>query len=157
MVDDANARTLSRTKLQKQIKDANAKLRATKQAIVDAEAVLEARYAARTFAVEDLGANGRSGGQAAKKQRCELLERLARLGQGLSAPQRNDFAWFKTTWDAKMSEEHGDAWPEVLCGWVQKVLDDFDGGATNAFSLFVRSETIRCFGDRLALHVPGAS
>ena len=55
-----------------------------------------------------------------------------------------------------MSEEHRDAWPKVLCGWVQKVLDDFDGGATNACYPFVRSETIRCFGDRLALHVPGA-
>ena len=93
-MNDANARTLSRAKLQKQIKDANAKLRATKQAIVDAEAVLETRHAARTFAIEDLGTNGRSGGQAAKKQRYELFDRLARLGQGLSAPQRNDFAWF---------------------------------------------------------------
>ena len=56
-----------------------------------------------------------------------------------------------------MAEEHGGAWPEVLCGWVQKILDDFEGGAVNAFSLFVRSETIRCFSDTLALHVPGAT
>ena len=117
--------------------------------------MLEARYAAKPVTIEDLGANGRSGGQAAKKQRCELLDRLARLGQGLSAPQRNGFAWFKTAWDAKMPEEHGDAWPKVLCGWVQKVLGDFDGGVANAFSRFVRSETIRCFSDRLAVHEQG--
>ena len=56
-----------------------------------------------------------------------------------------------------MSEEHGDAWPNVLAGWVQTVLNDFDGGISNAFSVFVRNETIRNFSETLALRVPGAS
>ena len=137
---------------------------------IDAEAVLELRYAAKSFTIEDLGGGGshklrRPWGSRqklrdqshAKKQRLELLDRLARIGQGLSAAQRNDFAWFKNAWDARMSEEHGDAWPRVLAGWVQKILDDFDGGTCNAFSVFVRAETLRNFSKTLALQVPGAS
>ena len=156
LVDEANAQTLSSRKLHKQIHDANAKLRATKQAIVDAETILAAKHAARTFTIDDLGGSGRSGGHA-KKQRLELLYRLARIGQGLSAPQRNDFAWFKNAWDAKMSEDHGDAWPHVLGGWVQKILIDFEAGTSNAFSVFVRAETVRNFSETLALQVPGSS
>ena len=154
LVDEANAQTLSAKKLRKQIQDANAKLRSTKQSIVDAEAVLEAKHAVRSFAIEDLGGGGRGN---AKKQRLELLDRLSRIGQGLSAPQRNDFVWFKTAWDAKMSEEHGDGWPHVLAGWVQNILNDFEVGTCNAFSVFVRAETIRNFSETLALQVPGAS
>lgn len=56
-----------------------------------------------------------------------------------------------------MSEEHCDAWPRVLAGWVQQILDDFEGGKRNAFSVFVRAETLRNFSKTLALHVPGAS
>ena len=56
-----------------------------------------------------------------------------------------------------MSEEHGDAWPTVLAGWVQKILNDFEGGTSNAFSVFVRAETLRNFSETLALQVPGAS
>jgi hypothetical protein len=154
LVDEANAQTLSAKKLRKQIQDANAKLRSTKQSIVDAEAVLEAKHAVRSFAIEDLGGGGRGN---AKKQRLELLDRLSRIGQGLSAPQRNDFVWFKNAWDARMSEEHGDGWPHVLAGWVQNILNDFEVGTGNAFSVFVRAETIRNFSETLALQVPGAS
>mgnify|MGYP006936613216 CR=1 FL=1 len=156
LVDEDNARTLSRRKLQKQVHDATAKLRATKQSIVYAESVLEAKRAARTFTVDNLGGSGRRCGHA-KKQLLELLDRLARIGQGLSAPRRNDFAWFKNAWDASMSEEHGDAWPRVLGGWVQNILNDFEGGASNEFSVFVRAETVRNFSESLALCVPGAS
>ena len=156
LVDEANAQTLSAKKLKQQIQEANAKLRSTKQAVLDAEAILEAKHAAKSFTIADLGGGGRSGGHA-KKQRLELLDRLSRIGPGLSAPQRNDFAWFKNAWDAKMSGEHGDAWPHVLAGWVQTVLNDFDGGISNAFSVFVRNETIRNFSETLALRVPGAS
>ena len=44
-------------------------------------------------------------------------------------------------WDAKMSKAHGNAWPHVLGGWVQQILNDIDGGVPNAFSMFVRGAT----------------
>ena len=55
-----------------------------------------------------------------------------------------------------MLKEHDDAWPSVLGAWVQQVLNDFEGGPSNAFSVFVRNETLRTFIGTLALHVPGA-
>jgi hypothetical protein len=155
-VDEANAHTLSSKKLHKAITDANAKLRATKHAILDAERVLEAKHAAKTFTIEYLGGSGRNIGHA-KKHRLELLDRLARIGEGLGPQQRNDFDWFKKAWDAKMSDEHGDAWPRLLGGWVQQILSDVAAGTSNAFSVFVHAETVRNFHETLALQVPGAS
>ena len=63
---------------------------------------------------------------------------------GLSAEQKNDFQRWKHAWDEAMLSEHGDAWPEVFAGWIQKVQDDREGGALNAFSQFVHNETRRC-------------
>ena len=56
-----------------------------------------------------------------------------------------------------MSDEHGDAWPRLLGGWVQQILSDVAAGTSNAFSVFVHAETVRNFHETLALQVPGAS
>ena len=96
----------------------------------------------------------RGGGVAAKKRRWEVLDRLARLGQGLSPAQRNDFGWFKETWDSRMLQEYGDSWPEVFMGWMQQLLGENEKGVANAFSLFVHNETRRCFDGVSALRVP---
>ena len=96
----------------------------------------------------------RGGGVAAKKRRWEVLDRLARLGQGLSPAQRNDFGWFKETWDSRMLQEYGDSWPEVFMGWMQQLLGENENGVANAFSLFVHNETRRCFDGVSALRVP---
>ena len=82
-----------------------------------------------------------------------MLDRTARLGTGLSPTQRNDFAWFKDAWDAKMLAERGDAWPRTFMAWMHKVLSDIDAGSTNAFSVFVQDETRRCFDLDVALRV----
>ena len=68
---------------------------------------MEAKRAVKTFSLSDLG-EGRptEGGIDGKKNRAQVLDRLPRLGQGISAAQRNDFMWFKDTWDTKMLEEH---------------------------------------------------
>ena len=68
----------------------------------------------------------------------------------------NEFDWFKKAWDAKMSEEHGSEWAQVLGGWGQRFFDDLEAGRTNAFSIFVHNETVRNFSETLALQVPGA-
>ena len=83
-----------------------------------------------------------------------MLDRLARLGHGLSAAQKNDFGWRKENWDAKMLEEHGGDWLRIFAEWMQKLLVDVEGGARNAFSIFVHSETRRTLGDKLALQIP---
>ena len=95
------------------------------------------------------------GGASGRKRREEVLDRLSRLGTGLSPQQRNDWAWFKEAWEHKMFEEHGDDWVRVFAGWVQGVLDAHQGGTANAFSCFVHSETRRCFDFEIALQIPG--
>ena len=152
-VDEANANTLSIKKVHKAITEANAQLRSTRHAILDAEKVLQAKHAAKIFTIEDLGGGGGRG----KKQRLELLDRMSKIGAGLAAQQRNDFEWFKKQWDTKMSEDHGDAWPVVLGGWLQQVLSDHETGTPNAFSVFVHFETVRVFHEQVALYVPGVS
>ncbi len=48
-IADANAQTLSAAKLNKEIKEANDKLKKTKKAIADAESLLQASYVLKTF------------------------------------------------------------------------------------------------------------
>lgn len=83
----------------------------------------------------------------------DVLDRLARIKVGLSAGQKNDWLWFKETWDQEMVTQHGVNWASIFAGWVQNVLDD---ERSNAFSLFVYSESCRVFHGTAALHVPGS-
>ena len=81
----------------------------------------------------------------------EVLDRMARTGAGLSPGQRNDWAWFVTSWDAAMVTEHKQEWGELFGKWMQGVLDSTE---QNAFSKFVFNETRRVFKDTVAIHVP---
>ena len=45
-----------------------------------------------------------------------------------------------------MSEEHKDQWGTVFAGWMQGVIENMRE-ENNAMSLFVYSETVRCFAD----------
>ena len=121
-----------------------------------AEAVLEAKHAIKQYSVEDLGKGAKMKRclDAAKKRRWEVLDRLARLGQGLSPAQRNGFSWFKGAWDARMLEEHGDIWPQTFMGWMQRLLGGNEAGVGNVFSVFVHNEMLRCFDGAPALRVP---
>ena len=111
------------------------------------------RHAIKSFTPAALGeGSANAGGAKAKKNRFEVLDRLARLGAGLSAGQKNDWPWFKESWDGAMVAQHGANWRSVFAGWVQSVLDD---KRSTAFSLFVYNETLRVFHASAALHVPG--
>ena len=101
----------------------------------------------KTFALEDIGGGRSRGLAAAKKARVDMLQRMSLLGQGLSAAQRNDWAWFKAQWDAKMLAGHGDAWPKLLCRWLQHIIGQIELGVRNAFSVFVHNATVGCFSD----------
>ena len=82
-----------------------------------------------------------------------MLSRLARHKVGLSSAQKNDFAWWKETWDEKMVTEYGKDWAETFAGWMQSILDS---EASNAFSQFMYNETCRVLHESTALAVPGA-
>ena len=55
-----------------------------------AEGVLETKHALKRYAPESLGqGKPRSGGVAARKLRFQVLDRMAKLGSGLSPAQKN--------------------------------------------------------------------
>ena len=118
------------------------------------ESTRACKYELKTFTLEALGKGcSKAGGAKAKKNRWEVLDRLARLKACLSAGQKNDWDWFKNAWDEAMVLEHGANWAELFSAWLQGVLDD---EGSNAFSVFVYNETVRVFQGTSALHVPGA-
>ena len=142
-------------------------LRDTKRKIQEMESISACRHAVKTFTLEALGEckrppgkmqcrrpedNANAGGPKARKNRFEVLDRVARIRAGLSAGQKNDWAWFKEAWDKEMVNQHGANWPSVFARWMQNVVDD---ECSNAFSKFVYNETCRVFHGTVALHVPG--
>ena len=151
---------VSAKRLKAEVNASSTELRRKKNEIKDLENVLEASHAMKTFTPEQLGkgAKGKKDLAKGQKARFDVLERLAHLGVGLSPEQRNDFAWFKSAWDTQLLEEHGAAWPETFAGWAQQVLDELaQEGGSNAFSVFVHNETLRCLCRGAALRLPGGS
>ena len=130
-----------------------AELKKTKKSIKDMENVQAAKYALKTYTVDALGAGSQNaGGAKARNKRFEVLDRMAGLRAGLSPGQRNDWPWFKESWDDKMVEEHRERWGELFAEWMQHLLDD---DRSNAFSIFVHDETARVLSGSKALCVPG--
>ena len=137
------------------IKETQEQLRKRKLEIIAAETILESKHAFKRFSPEMLGqGKPRSGGVNARKCRFEVLDRLAQMGSGLSPAQRNDWIWFKETWDNKMCVEHAMNWGGVFAGWTQQVIDNLADGMLNAFSVFVEKETRRNFKDNVMLVLP---
>ena len=150
-----NQREAELARIRKTTAETSEVLRKRKQDILALENILAARKAFKRYAPESLGqGKSRSGGVAARKLRFEVLDRMVNLGSGLSAPQSNDWAWFREAWDSKMSAEHADDWGGFFSGWMQKVLDDMTNGVSNAFSEFVHAETVRNFKDVPMLVLP---
>ena len=97
-----------------------------------------------TYTPEMLGYNASNyTAKAYREKRFSVLDKVSRLGQGLSPAQRTDFAWWKEAWDEMMLEEHEEDWGQVFAMHVQCVLDEMTVGRTNAFSVLVHIETIR--------------
>lgn len=131
-----------------------ADLKRTRISIQELENLRASKYAIKSFTLAALGeGTGNAGGAKAKKNRFDVLDRLARIKVGLSAGQKNDWPWFKEAWDKAMVTQHAEHWAARFAEWVQSVLDDDD---SNAFSLFVYNETCRVFHGIAALHVPGS-
>ena len=65
-----------------------------------------------------------------------MLERI-RLLADLSIEQRNDWGYFKTTWDREMAAAQGENWAEAFAEMMQHVLTQLQDGETNALSVFM--------------------
>lgn len=156
-LEDMNAEARKCAERKKELRDTSVNLKKRKAELIEAEGLLEAQHALKTFSLVQLGkGHAKGGGATGRKRRFEVLDRMARNGSGLSPAQKNDWAWFKDAWDDKMLAEHKMEWATTFAAWMQKVLNDMDGNISNAFSLLVNSETRRCFGDSPALQVPGS-
>ena len=155
LLDEMRKKHNSLSATKRQFKETEDLLKTKKRALLDVEQALQAKRAVKAFSPWELGdGRPRGGGAAGAKARHQALDRLARLGQGMSPAQRNDFGWFKEAWDGKMLEEHADGWPAVFASWAAGVVEAHAQGKRNAFSAFVHNETARCFGNDVALVVP---
>ena len=154
-VRDANKREKELTMLRKETKQANELLRKRKQELLSIESILETRHAMKRYSPESLGqGKPRSGGVAARRLRYEVLDKMCKLGSGLTPAQKNDWAWFREAWDALMCDEHAQEWGGTFSQWMQSVLDDLSDGVANAFSMFMYDETKRHFSKTPMLVVP---
>ncbi len=129
-------------------------LKRLKKEVSEKEGLRACKHAIKTYTLESLGDGTEDGGGSkGRKLRWEVLDRLARLKVGLSDGQKNDWAWFKASWDEAMLGEHGPLWPQIFSGWVQGVWED---KRTNAFSVFVYGESLRVFHGTAAISLPGS-
>ena len=152
LADELNHTVLVAKKAKDEHRAVVAALKKTKEEMKQCETVLETRHAMKTFTPEMLGKDdAKGGGAAARKLRFEVMDRMARIGAGLSPAQRNDFAAFKQSWDAAMLEKHRSEWAMTFLSWMQALLDSKD---SNAFSQFVWRESCTLFHGTVALHVP---
>ena len=149
-----NRQSLSATKAN--LQEAREILRGQKKrALFETELALEAKRAVTAFSLCELGeGRTRSGGAESKRSRARVLDRLVRLGHGISPAQRNDYVWLKDAWGCKMLAEHGDDWPPVFAGWAQRLVQAHEEGDRTAVSKLMHDEPQRCFGEELALVVP---
>ena len=82
------------------------------------EGLSACRHAVKTFIPVALGDDSPdAGGTKGRKNRFDVLDRLSRLKAGLSPGQKNDWQWFKESWDQAMVREHQDNWG-VTFRWV---------------------------------------
>ena len=153
---EAHQNGLTAKRLKQEIVAAKNVLHHQKNAVREFESVLETKHAMKTFTPVLLGDGQKNaGGAKGRNARSDVLDRLSRLGVGLSPGQKNDWAWFKTAWDTRMLTDHGEEWPRTFSAWVQQVLEDMTHEAgSNAFSTFVHRETLRCFSEQPALCIP---
>ena len=155
MLDAAKATQKALMVCRRQTEEANQLLKKRKAELLNMDRLLEAKHSIENVSLASMGEGKRnSGGVAGRKVRYHVLDRLANLGAGLSPAQRNDFVWFKESWDDRMVDEHHEQWARLFAQWMAKVVEDIEDGSLNAFSLFVNRETRRCLSTVPLLSIP---
>ena len=111
LADDLNQHALAAKKAKAECRASVAELRRNRAELKDFENMRETKHAMKTFTMGALGqGNATAGGPKARKHRFEVLDRMGRIGAGLSPGQQNDWQWFKENWDAAMVAEHHADW-----------------------------------------------
>ena len=117
LTQQASETLMTNKKLMRQIKDAESTLKKRKQQIADEEHLAGAWHAVKSYRLSYLGDKKTNcGGVVCRKRRDEVLDRLSKMGTGLSPSQRNEWAWFKEAWQGKMLVERGEQWVRVFAG-----------------------------------------
>ena len=80
-----------------------------------------------------------------------MLDKISRMGAGMSVQQIHDYPWFKENWDNANEAWYGDKWPDMFSAMMQKVCKEGDAGVQDAFSRFMHDETVRCLANIPAL------
>ena len=141
LAEEENVRTRNAAKAIADRNNAFAELKKAKRSMIELESRCACKHALKTYTLDSLGAGSpNAGGAKGKKNRFEVLDRLAQSRAGLSPGQRNDWAGFKENWDNAMIGEHGEDWGRLFAGWMQGVLEDEH---SNAFSIFMYKESVR--------------
>ena len=156
LMDTATAAHKALADCRRKTEEANALLKKRKADLFNTEKLLEAHSFVWNVSLTSLGQGKKnSGGVNARKARHQVLDRLSRLGTGISASQSNDFPWFKEAWDDKMMQEHDIHWGGEFAQVMQKIVTDIEQGIVNAFSMFVHNETRRSLQLEPLLSLPG--
>ena len=87
----------------------------------------------------------------AKKTRLIVLDKISRVGAGMSVQQIHDYPWFKENWDKVNEACYGDNWPDIFSAMMQQLRKEGDAGVQDAFSRFMHAETVRCLANIPAL------
>jgi hypothetical protein len=128
-------------------KEYQQKLHHVRTQLKDAQDLLAAKEALKSFTPEMLGeGRSRGGGLAFKARRMEVMDRLLTHGK-LTKQQNNDWNWFKETWDKHMSETHDHNWGREFAEICQGLLDQLRQGDSATVSNFMYNETRRCLSD----------
>jgi hypothetical protein len=143
-LDELNQQQRTKKRLLAEAREEEKKVSAARQKMRDLEDTVVLKTEMSTYTPEMLGYNApHPTAKVFRDKRHSVLNKLSKLGQGLSPAQRTDFAWWKEAWDAMMLEANGAEWGQVFAMHVQHVLDEITVGRTNAFSVLVHTETIR--------------
>ena len=131
------------------------KLKTTQKKLRDAEALVAANEQVKAYSLEALGKGKKKGGpQQCHKARLQVLERVRKAAE-MSPEQIGQWEYFKTNYDQKMAEVHGEDWAVLFAQHMQHVLNEMLEGRTNALSVFMDNETRRVLAETPVLFVPG--
>jgi hypothetical protein len=127
----------------KEAKEQQQQLQRIKAQLRDAQDLIAAKDALKSYTPDMLGeGRPRGGGAAYRIRRHEVLDRLL-THANLTPQQRNDWAWFKDEWDKKMSEIYNQTWGSEFAQICQGLLNKVQAGDSTVFSEFMYSETRR--------------
>ena len=141
----------------KDLLQVEAKLKKARKEVREAEAVVAAREAMKSFSTAMLGqGKKKGGGEKHQKARQAVMNRVRAIAE-ISQDQKNDWHYFMSTWDRKMADAHGEEWAQQFAEIMQNLLNEMDAGNATAFSEFMRRESERILGGIPTLTIPGVS